>query len=139
MSETTLPDLIGSFSLFDDWEDKYRYIIDLGRRVPVMDPALKVDEHFVKGCTSKVWMIAGWRDGRFHFEADSDAQIIRGLIYILMLAYEGQDRAGVESVDIQQIFSDLELDQHLSPNRRNGFFAMVEKIMALARLGDTKA
>ena len=135
MSDTTIDDMIGGFSLFDDWEDKYRYIIDLGRRVPEMAPELKVDEHLVRGCTSRVWMIAGWRNGAFHFEADSDAQIIRGLIYVLMLAYEGRNPGEMESVDIKQIFSDLELDQHLSPNRRNGFFAMVEKIMALGRLG----
>lgn len=132
MTMTELNDLTGSFALFDDWEDRYRYLIDLGRRVPILDNALKTDENMVRGCTSKVWMVAEWRDEKLHFQANSDAQIVQGLIYVLMLAYQDKAVDEIAAVDISQIFMDLGLDRHLSPNRRNGFFAMVEKIKALA-------
>ena len=86
MAAKTLEELAESFALFDNWEDRYRYIIELGQRLPPMDPALRTEEHLVKGCTSRVWLVAMQRDGKWHFLVDSDAQIVRGLIYILMLA-----------------------------------------------------
>lgn len=130
-AENALTDLADSFGLFGDWEERYRYLIDLGKRISSMDSALKTDETLVKGCTSKVWMVAGWQDGRLQFQADSDAQIIKGLIYILNLAYQNRSREEIASLDINKTFEDLGLDRHLSPNRRNGFFAMVGKIKAL--------
>lgn len=120
--------IIEDFSLFDDWEDRYRYLIDLGRNLPEMDKKLKTDENFVKGCTSQVWMVSDVQDGRFHFVADSDAHIVRGLIGLLMQIYQNQDPKDVASLDIKTAFGSLGLDQHLSPNRRNGFFAMVERL-----------
>ena len=127
-----LKDLAESFALFSDWEDRYRYLIDLGKRVPAMDNALKSEENLVRGCTSRVWMVADWQDGAFRFQADSDAQIIRGLIYILGLAYQDRTREEIAGLDINKVFEDLGLDRHLSPNRRNGFFAMVEKIRSFS-------
>lgn len=129
----TLDELIDNFDLFDSWEDRYRYLIDLGNRLPEMDESLLVDENLVKGCTSKVWLVIGRKDGRFHFTATSDAQIVRGLIYFLITAYEGRTAAEILSYDIEGRFEKLGLDQYLSPNRRNGFFAMVEKIKAAAQ------
>lgn len=138
MTAKTLQDLADSFSLFDSWEDRYRYLIDLGGRLPPMDPALKTDEVLVKGCTSKVWLIAQARPGErregttvFHFTADSDAQIVRGLIYILLVAFQDRTAEEIAAVDINRAFEDLELSSHLSPNRRNGFFSMVDRIRAL--------
>jgi cysteine desulfuration protein SufE len=131
MATTTLQDLIEGFSLFADWEDRYRYLIDLGRRVPVMDNALKTDENLVRGCTSRVWLVAGWDGDKLTFQADSDAQIVRGLIHILDLAYQGKTPVEIATLDIDKAFQDLGLDRHLSPNRRNGFFAMVERIRGL--------
>jgi cysteine desulfuration protein SufE len=131
MTAAPLQDLAESFSLFNDWEDRYRYLIDLGRRVPVMDNALKTDENMVRGCTSRVWLVAGWNGGKLAFQADSDAQIVRGLIHILDLAYQGKTAVEIATLDIDKAFQDLGLDRHLSPNRRNGFFAMVEKIKSL--------
>jgi len=131
MATTTLQDLIEGFSLFADWEDRYRYLIDLGRRVPVMDNALKTDENLVRGCTSRVWLVAGWDEDKLTFQADSDAQIVRGLIHILDLAYQGKTPVEIATLDIDKAFQDLGLDRHLSPNRRNGFFAMVERIRGL--------
>ena len=132
MSERTLDDLAESFSLFDNWEDRYRYLIDLGQRLSPMPNELKTDETFVKGCTSKVWLSGENRNGRFHFIADSDAQIVRGLIYLLTVAYQDKTPEQIKSVDIKRSFERLRLHQHLSPNRRNGFFAMVERIRELA-------
>ena len=127
----SLQDLIDSFALFDDWEDRYRYLIDLGKRVPAMDNALKTDDNLVRGCTSRVWMVSGWDGQNLRFQADSDAQIVRGLICILDIAYQGKTRAEIETLDIDNAFQTLGLIQHLSPNRRNGFFAMVGRIKAL--------
>jgi cysteine desulfuration protein SufE len=123
-----LTDLAESFSLFGDWEDRYRYLIDLGKRIPSLDSALKTDENLVRGCTSRVWMVAEWQGGKFHFQADSDAQIIKGLIYILQTAFQDRTKEEIATLDINKVFEDIGLDRHLSPNRRNGFFAMVDKI-----------
>ena len=131
-SEIALTELSESFGLFEDWEERYRYLIDLGKRIAPMDAALKTDETLVRGCTSKVWMVAGWQDDKLHFQADSDAQIIKGLIYILDLAYQNRSRAEIASLDINKVFADLGLETNLSPNRRNGFFAMVERIKAFS-------
>lgn len=133
MAAKTLEDLVESFALFDNWEDRYRYIIELGHRLPPMDPALRTDAHLVKGCTSRVWLVAAQRDGKWHFLADSDAQIVRGLIYILMLAYQDQPCESIAAIDIEKDFEALGLSSHLSPSRRNGFFAMIEKIRVLTR------
>lgn len=131
----TLDELIENFDLFDNWEDRYRYLIDLGNRLPEMDESLLVDENLVKGCTSKVWLVIEKNGDRFHFIATSDAQIVRGLIYFLVTAYEGRTADDILSYDIEGRFEKLGLDQYLSPNRRNGFFAMVEKIKHTASNG----
>ncbi|MEM6780438.1 MAG: SufE family protein [Pseudomonadota bacterium] len=130
----TLPsinELVENFSLFDDWEERYRYLIDLGKGLEPMDEALKTENTLVRGCTSRVWMVAENRDGYFHFVADSDAHIVRGLIAVLLSAYQNKSAAEIQDIDINKAFSDIGLDQHLSPNRRNGFFAMVERIRSL--------
>jgi cysteine desulfuration protein SufE len=128
----TLNDLADSFALFDNWEDRYRYLIDLGQRLPPMDNALKTDDNLVRGCTSRVWLVAEIHDGKFHFIADSDAQIVRGLIYLLMAAYQDKPLQDISSIEIEKEFEQIGLNRHLSPNRRNGFFAMVERIRGLA-------
>ncbi len=129
----SLDDLVEGFALFDDWEDRYRYLIDMGRKLPVMDDALKTENTIVHGCTSKVWLYqqvqknaAG--DDIVVFIADSDAQIVRGLIYVLMVSYFGQKLSAVPTIDIENIFNRMGLNEHLSPNRRNGFFSMVATI-----------
>lgn len=133
MPQRTIEELVENFSLFDDWEGRYQYLIDLGTEVPAMDDALKTEATEVKGCVSKVWLHASRTpDGRFTFFADSDGKITRGLVYIVLSAYEGKAPEEILALDIEERFSSLGLDQHLSPNRRNGFFAMVEKIRSLA-------
>lgn len=128
----TLNDLIENFALFEDWEERYRYLIDLGRTLPVMDEALKTDETLVRGCTSRVWIKEEIKDGILTFEADSDAHIVRGLIAILDRTYQGIALKGIVGVDIEGAFAQIGLDQNLSPNRRNGFFSMVERIRSFS-------
>lgn len=123
-----IEELVENFSLFDDWEERYRYLIDLGRELPHMDDSLKTEERLVRGCTSRVWMDAIVENGIFTFAADSDAHIVRGLVALLVVAYQGKKLEELHTVDIEKTFRDIGLDQHLSPNRRNGFYAMVERI-----------
>lgn len=130
----TLDELKENFALFDDWEERYKYLIDLGKMLPPMSDSLKTDETIVKGCTSRVWMICETdEEGVFHFTADSDAHIVRGLIAVLLGAYEGKTATQIQDVDIDAAFREIGLDKHLSPNRRNGFFAMVERVRALSK------
>ncbi len=133
MTILTLNDLIENFALFDDWEARYQYLIDLGDEVPSMEESLKTAVTEVKGCVSKVWLhYTKDSFGKFHFHADSDGKITKGLVYIVLSAYNGRTAAEIGAVDIEQEFLKLGLNDHLSPNRRNGFFAMVERIRALA-------
>jgi len=126
-----IEEIVDNFSLFDDWEDRYRYLIDLGGRLTPMDEALKTEETRVRGCMSQVWMVLRWDENqRLSLLADSDAQIVKGLIAVLIAIFQGRTVPEIESINIDNIFSKLGLDQHLSPNRRNGFYAMVERVRA---------
>ncbi len=133
MANETLDELVDNFALFDDWEERYRYLIDLGRTLPSMDESLKTEENLVKGCTSRVWMQADLSGNELKFVADSDAHIVRGLIAILDRAYQGQALSNIQNIDIDGAFAKIGLDQNLSPNRRNGFFSMVERIQSFAQ------
>ncbi len=135
MTLGNIEQVVENFALFDDWEERYRYLIDLGRGLPSMDESLRTDENLVRGCTSRVWMQAEIQDGIFHFIADSDAHIVRGLIAILVAAYQDRPLEEIAAIDIEGMFREIGLDQHLSPNRRSGFFAMVERIKALSGEG----
>lgn len=133
MLRGTLENLIENFSLLDDWEARYQYLIELGRTLPPMDEALKTDRTLVRGCTSRVWLVAEkGADGRHHLLADSDAHIVRGLVAVLLAAYQDKTAAEIAAVDIAGAFAQMGLSDNLSPNRRNGFFAMVERVKALS-------
>ncbi len=132
MLQHNIQELADNFALFDDWESRYRYLIDLGRTLPPMDEALKTDDVLVQGCTSRVWMISNMKDGIFHFTADSDAHIVRGLIAILMVAFQDRPVSEIAGIDIEGTFKKIGLEEHLSPNRRSGFYAMVQRIRELA-------
>lgn len=131
-----IDDLIDAFEFFDDWEDRYAHLIELGDGLEAMDPALKTAATKVDGCMSQVWMHSTARDGRLHVVADSDARIVRGLIAVLLIAYQDKTPAEIAAVDIESIFRRLGLDTHLSMNRRNGFSAMVGRIR---QMGDAWA
>ncbi len=135
MTAKTLEELAEGFALFDNWEDRYRYLIDLGQRLEPMPETLKTEDRLVRGCTSRVWLVSRIvEDARgrkiLNFQADSDAQIVRGLIYILAIAYQDKPLEEIPAVDIHEAFERLGLAGHLSPSRRNGFFAIVEHIKA---------
>ena len=131
----TLEELLEGFELFDSWEERYRYIIELGRSYPALDAGYKNEENRVDGCVSQVWMVSEVGpepDKSITIRADSDSHIVRGLIAILLFAYSGKTAESILAVDIDGVFGQLGLEQHLSPNRRNGFFSMVERIRLIA-------
>ncbi|MFZ2289496.1 MAG: SufE family protein [Halopseudomonas yangmingensis] len=121
-------DIIDNLSFFDSWEDRYKYIIDLGRELPPMDDALKTEQHLVRGCQSQVWLDSELRDGKLYFQADSDAFIVKGLLAVVLAAYNGKTPAQVLAFDVEDYFEQLNLLKHLSPTRGNGLRAMVKRI-----------
>lgn len=122
------------FELLDDWEDRYRYVIELGRKLPPFPDAMRTDANKVRGCASQVWLtsrVTGSGDGRaMHFEGDSDAHIVRGLVAVLLSIYEGLSPDEVLSTDAEKIFAELGLAQHLTQQRSNGLASMVARIRA---------
>lgn len=131
----TIDELTENFQLLTDWEDRYRVLIDLGRKLPEFPEEARDDEHKVEGCTSQVWLVSEVEAGdppRIHLRADSDSFIVKGLLAILLLSYSGKTPEEIRRVDIEETFRQLGLEQNLSPNRRNGFFATVGEIQQLA-------
>ncbi|MCB0272810.1 MAG: SufE family protein [Bdellovibrionales bacterium] len=128
----TEQELIENFSLFDQWEDRYRYIIDLGKKLPSLPQEFRTYAYKVQGCMSQVWLVHEEQDGKHYFQADSDAFIVKGLASILLGIYNGKTSCEIHNIDIESIFEKLGLSEHLSPTRRNGFFAMVKKIQSFA-------
>lgn len=134
-ADERVEELVDNFALFDAWEDRFRYLIDLGRKLAPMDPDLKTEETKVRGCTSQVWIVDRVEPGeppRLHFIADSDAHIVKGLIAVLLEIYDGRTPQEILAVDIKDAIARLGFAQHLSPNRANGLFSMVERIRKLA-------
>lgn len=124
-------ELIEEFAFFDDWMDRYQYIIDLGRRLPEFPEAEKTDANKIKGCQSQVWFLAEMKGDRLHFQAISDAAIVSGLIAILLRIYS--DRKPQDILDTPADFvTALKLEQHLSPTRSNGLASMLNAIKAYA-------
>jgi cysteine desulfuration protein SufE len=136
-SPTTIDEIRDSFAFFDDWEDRYRFIIDLGRELPPMADSLKVDANIVRGCQSQVWIDHHLANGRLYFTLDSDASIVKGLIAIVLAALDGRTPAQILAFDIDGLFDDLDLLRHLSPTRGNGLAALVRRIRAIASAAAT--
>lgn len=136
---TTLKDLQSDFELLDDWEDRYRYIIELGRDLPDMPAGLKTEATKVRGCASQVWLWSEAGDGSgeggpvLTFVGDSDAHIVRGLIAILFSLYNGKPARQILDMEPHAVLGALGLDEHLTPQRSNGLASMVERIRADAR------
>lgn len=130
-----LDEIREAFGFFDSWEDKYRFVIDLGKELPDMEPALKTDDRLVRGCQSQVWLDAqlDGDSGTLNLKLDSDAHIVRGLIAIVLAAYNHRTPQEIIDFDIGALFDDLDLLSHLSATRGNGLRAMVETIEAIAR------
>lgn len=124
-------ELIEEFQFFDNWMDRYQYLIDLGRRLPALQDSEMVDANKIKGCQSQVWFVAAEKDGRLEFRAISDAAIVSGLIALLLRIYSG--RLPQDILDTPPDFvSTLELEQHLSATRSNGLGAMLKAIRSYA-------
>lgn len=124
-------EIIDDFALFDTWEDKYQYIIELGQKLPVFNPAFKTDDYRIKGCQSSVWLDASYNDGRIVFSADSDSTFVKGEIALLMKVLSG--RTPREILDAKLEFIDaIGLRQHMAVTRANGLNAMVKQMKAYA-------
>lgn len=124
-------DIIEEFSMFDDWEERYQYMIDLGKTLPLIDEQYKTDDHIIKGCQSKVWLNAQMDNDKVVFTADSDAIITKGIIAILIRAFSNQHpKAIIESNT--DFIDEIGLKEHLSPTRANGLVSMIKQIKMYA-------
>ena len=123
--------IIDEFSVFDEWLDKYAYLIDLGKECPVIDERDKTDQNLIRGCQSRVWLSCEQRDGRLFFRADSDAVITRGIISLLIRALDGQSPQDILDADLSFIDA-IGLKEHLSPTRSNGLTSMVKQMRMYA-------
>ncbi len=132
-----IEELVDNLELLEDWEERYRYLIELGRKLPPLPEEQHTEQNKVRGCMSQVWMLPQVDDQTtpptLHFLADSDAHIVKGLIAVLMTVYSGKTADVILAVDINEVFARMGLEQHISPNRRNGFFSMVGRIQDIAR------
>lgn len=131
--DITSADIIDNLSFFDSWDDRYKYIIDLGKELPPMADSDHIDENLIRGCQSKVWLSSTNREGKLFFDVDSDAFIVKGLLAIVMAAYNGKTPEEIRAFDIQNYFESIDLMRHLSPTRGSGLQAMVARIQTLAR------
>lgn len=132
MASPAFEEIVEDFEFLDDWEDRYRYVIDQGKEMPPLDEALKVPATKVDGCASQVWLHPVIEEGVFRFDGESDAMIVRGLIAVLRALYNGLSVAEVLEVDARAEFGRLGLNEHLSAQRSNGLRAMIERIGQVA-------
>jgi cysteine desulfuration protein SufE len=136
MASPAFEEIAETFEFLDDWEDRYRHVIELGRAMPALADAFRVPATKVDGCASQVWLMprieGQGKEARFHFDGDSDAMIVRGLIAVLHALYSGLSLAEVLKVDAQMELARIGLNEHLSAQRSNGLRAMVERIRSLA-------
>ena len=138
MIEQRQQDVVEEFSFFDDWMDRYQYIIELGKTLKPMDPDLKIESNLIKGCQSNVWLFANQIEGKVEFVADSDAILTKGIIALLVRVYSGAHpdeilRAKSDFID------QIGLKEHLSPNRANGLVSMIKQIKMYALALSAKA
>ena len=135
----TLEQLYDDFEYLTDWEDRYRYVIELGRELEPLAESDRTDANKVRGCASQVWLVSHVEPGsdggppRLRFQGDSDAHIVRGLIAILFALYSGRSAEDIVEIDSKSALGRLGLEEHLSPQRSNGLAAMVERIRSDAR------
>ncbi|SLN40709.1 Cysteine desulfuration protein SufE [Roseivivax jejudonensis] len=132
MAQPAFEEVVEDFEFLDDWEDRYRMVIEMGKAMDPLDDALKVPATKVDGCASQVWLHPRIEDGHFHFEGDSDAVIVRGLIALLRRLYDGLPMPAVLDVDAKAELGRLGLEENLSSQRSNGLRAMIERIRGLA-------
>jgi cysteine desulfuration protein SufE len=119
--------IIEDFDLFDEWDEKYAYIIDLGKKLSGIDPKYKTEENIIKGCQSLVWMVSTYKDGNVYFEGESDAIIVKGLVALLLKVLSGQPAEDIAKSDMYFIHK-IGMEQHLSMTRSNGLASMVKQM-----------
>lgn len=130
-----IEDMISDFEFLEDWEDRYVHVIDMGKALPPLEPALKTDATKVKGCVSQVWLISAHKGGPdpvLTFKGDSDAHIVKGLVAVVLEIFSGRKASEILSLDAKAILEKLGLAEHLSPQRSNGLQAMIARIKAEA-------
>ena len=133
----TTEELLETFDDLQEWDERYDFIIDLGRELPPLPEELQVDENIVEGCMSTVWLATKTKDdsdGELEIQADSDSIIVKGLIVVLLAFYSGKTASEIVESDVSDFLKKLGLNQHLSPQRRNGLFSMIKRLKALASL-----
>ncbi|MGD8934204.1 MAG: SufE family protein [Gammaproteobacteria bacterium] len=123
---TELDEIVDIFDLLGDWDQRYQYLIELGEKLPVMPDRLKTDNNRVKGCMSQVWISADMENGQVKFTGDSDTSVIKGILALLISLCDGLTVAQIQRLDMDEIFQGLNLDEHLSPNRHVGVYAMFD-------------
>ncbi|WP_032081740.1 cysteine desulfurase sulfur acceptor subunit CsdE [Vibrio fluvialis] len=131
--EITSEQIVTTMQSLHGWEDRYRQVVQWGKKLPQMPDELKSEQVTVSGCESLVWLVGEPHDGVWHFCADSDARIVRGLIAIVMAAFDGKTAAEIQAFDINHYFDQLGLIAHLSPSRGNGLRAIVEQIQTMTQ------
>ncbi len=130
-------EIVSEFSLFDDWMDKYNYLIDLGKSLPVIDPKYKTDQYLISGCQSQVWLFAEYREGKAFYSADSDAIITKGIVNLLIRVLSDQSPGDIINADLSFI-DHIGLREHLSPTRSNGLNSMIKQMKLYAVVFQTK-
>ncbi len=123
--------IVEEFEVFDDWMDKYNYLIDMGKSLPLIDEKHKTESNLISGCQSRVWLHAEMNDGKVYFSADSDAVITKGIINILIRALSGEKPDEILNADLK-FLDDIGLKDHLSPTRSNGLVSMIKQIKLYA-------
>lgn len=129
--------LVEDFSFFDDWTQRYEYLIELGKSLPLIDPQYKTPEHLIKGCQSQVWLYAESKEGKLYFTADSDAIITKGIVALLVKVFSGHTPTDILTADIHFI-DQIGLKEHLSPTRANGLVSMLHQMRAYAQAEQAK-
>ncbi|MFH1297284.1 MAG: SufE family protein [Bacteroidota bacterium] len=137
----TIPEIesriVSEFSLFDDWMEKYNYLIELGKSLPLIDPKYKTEQYLISGCQSQVWLHAEYRDGKGFYTADSDAIITKGVVNLLVRVLSDQPPADILNTDLAFI-DQIGLREHLSPTRSNGLNSMIKQMKLYALVFQTK-
>ncbi|HPE43837.1 MAG TPA: SufE family protein [Bacteroidales bacterium] len=125
--------IVSEFSMFEDWMDKYNYLIEMGKEVPRIDERFKTNNHLISGCQSRVWLHAENREGKIYFTADSDAVITKGIVNLLIRVFSGQSPEAILEADTDFI-EQIGLKEHLSPTRSNGLVSMVKQMKLYAQV-----
>ena len=130
-------EIIDEFSMFDDWTERYEYIIELGKNLPLIDEKYKTEDYLIRGCQSKVWLNAEEKDGKIAFTADSDAILTKGIIAIMIRVFSGQNSTEILNASTDFV-DEIGLKEHLSPTRANGLVSMIKQIKMYALAFDSK-